>query len=160
VEKQNATLEKTEKLTDDQLREQKQQTAQLKKIKDEGSVTDQRLLQELGFGGDVTSKAELDKFIEGLEKDSRERLRAEGARSRLIENDMLNDFIYRGDGTRGEIFPINGRDVIGTLSDGSGPLAGMGRGVSINKIVVYESGDPQKTLAMIKQGVKTGLQMA
>ena len=160
VEKQNATLEKTEKLTDDQLKEQKQQTAQLKKIKDEGSVTDQRLLQELGFGGDVTSKAELDKFIEGLEKDSRERLRAEGARSRLIENDMVNDFIYRGDGTRGEIFPINGRDVIGTLSDGSGPLAGIGRGVSINKIVVYESGDPQKTLAMIKQGVKTGLQMA
>ena len=116
------------------------------------------LLKEMGYEGDVTDKAALDTFIKGLTGD--DKILAQGARGRLTQRNLLNDFIYRGDGTRGDIFPINGRDVIGTLSDGSGPLAGMGKGVSINKIIVYESGDPQKTLAMVKQGVDAAMRKA
>jgi len=118
----------------------------------------ERILREnLNFSGDISNKAAIKAHIDSLADAGQRRI---GYDQIDILGDQLNDFIYRGDGTTGTIYPINGRDVVGTLRDGSGPLAGMGRGVSINSIVVYESGDPQKTLAMIKQGVDAAMRRA
>jgi hypothetical protein len=78
----------------------------------------------------------------------------------------FDDFIYRGDGSgSGTINPINkADDFYGAKPGGAIAKAlgggGGGGGMVINKIIIYESGDPQKTLAMIKQGVDAAMRKA
>jgi len=61
------------------------------------------------------------------------------------------DFIYRGSGgAGGTIHPISGRDVVGMLPENMSKLGG----VTINNLIIHESGDPNKTFAMVKAAIK------
>ena len=70
----------------------------------------------------------------------------------------LLDFIYRSGPTKeamGTIHPISGRDVVGALPENwSKGMGGGGGGVSIGNLTIYESGDPNKTFAMVKAAIK------
>lgn len=86
---------------------------------------------------------------DGLTAYERERAAAAGI--------SLDDFIYRGDGSgRGTIHPINTADDFYGAKPGGAidkALRG-GRGVTINNLIINESGNPQKTLQMVKQAIK------
>lgn len=65
----------------------------------------------------------------------------------------VDDFIYRGNGGSGTITPIHKSDEFYGAKPG-GPIAnGVGRSVVINNLTINESGDPKKTLQMVKQAI-------
>jgi len=63
------------------------------------------------------------------------------------------DFIYRGNARTGIITPIDSQDsFFGAKPGGALSKMGMG-GTVINNLTINESGDPQKTLQMVKQAI-------
>jgi len=69
----------------------------------------------------------------------------------LLEQAKVDDFIYRGNARSGTITPIDSQDSFFGAKPG-GALSKMG-GTVINNLTIYESGDPQKTLQMVKQAI-------
>jgi len=66
---------------------------------------------------------------------------------------MLNDFMYRG----GKIMSINTSDDFYGAKPGGAidkALRGGAGGVTINNLTINESGNPQKTLEMVKQAIR------
>lgn len=111
------------------------------------------------FTGSIDDEDAIKKFLAGGEGGltGKEKALAAGA------GITFDDFIYRGDGSgSGTINPINkADDFYGAKPGGAIAKAlGGGGGMVINKIIIYESGDPQKTLAMIKQGVDAAMRKA
>lgn len=82
--------------------------------------------------------------------------RAYGLEGDAAMRPTVQDFIYRGDGVGGSITPINKADEFyGAKPNGpiDKALRGGGRSVVINNLTIHESGDPKKTLAMVKQAI-------
>ena len=71
--------------------------------------------------------------------------------------DKLDDFIYRGSPGGGQIMPINTSDDFYGAKPGGAidkALRGGVGGVTINNLTINESGNPQKTLEMVKQAIR------
>ena len=69
----------------------------------------------------------------------------------------VDDFIYRGGVSGGTITPINSRDeFLGMKPGGAVDQAGGvgGRSITIANLNIYESGDPQETLRMVKRALR------
>jgi hypothetical protein len=71
-------------------------------------------------------------------------------------------FIQTGAGGRSTVTRFNAGDSMvafkqGGAFDRAGMLGGGGGGVVINNLTVHESGDPQRTLAMVRDGVNAAL---
>lgn len=70
--------------------------------------------------------------------------------------DKLNDFMYRAGPGGGQVMPINTSDDFYGAKPGGAidqALRG-GKGVTINNLTIHESGNPQKTLEMVKQAIR------
>ena len=75
--------------------------------------------------------------------------------SGVVSTDKVEDFIYRGNGRSGSITPIDTADqFIGMKPGGAIDRAGgLGRSFVISNLTINESGNPQKTLQIIKQAI-------
>jgi len=162
LEKQNATLEKTEKSSEEQVKATRENT----KAVEEGNAAAERenkarLEAMLGLSPDASDEA-IQAAIRRLDKDDPNRTDIMALAARAQVGSRANDFIYRGNSYgKGIITPINGQDLVGTLANGRGPLAGMGgRSVVINNLTINESGNPKKTLDMMNQFANTIMQKA
>jgi hypothetical protein len=65
----------------------------------------------------------------------------------------VQDFIYRGHGGAGTITPINSADQFFGAKPGGAIDKALRRSVVINNLTINESGNPQKTLQMVKQAI-------
>jgi peptidoglycan hydrolase-like protein with peptidoglycan-binding domain len=79
----------------------------------------------------------------------------------LIGLNFADDaFIQTGSGGRSTVTRFNpGDSMVAFKQGGAFDRAGMlgGRGVTINNLTVYESGDPQRTLAMVREGINAAM---
>ena len=160
-------------LSDDALKDGKKQSKeQIKATRDntkavkEGNEAAERgnkarLETMLGLGPDASDSA-IQTAISKLAQDAPNRADIMALAARAQVGPYANDFIYRGNSYgKGIITPINGQDLVGTLANGRGPLAGMGgRSVVINNLTINESGNPKKTLDMMNQFANTIMQKA
>lgn len=68
------------------------------------------------------------------------------------------DFVYTGNGLGGVITPIDDQDSFFGAKPG-GALSKMGgRSIVISNLTINESGNPQKTLAMVKRALRAAEQ--
>ncbi len=106
-----------------------------------------------GQGGAVASKIKRDE--EGkISREAAGFLRYYGGRD-IVKTDDVKDFIYRGDARGGMITPIDTADqFIGMKPGGAIDRAGgLGRSIVISNLTINESGNPQRTLQMVKQAI-------
>ena len=66
--------------------------------------------------------------------------------------ESYDDFVYDG-----KFHSIDPGDTVLGFKDGGAISKMGGSGVSINNLIIYESGDPNKTFAMGKSAVKAAL---
>ena len=146
----------------DALRQDKktnEELTELQKILQAGGMSKLAdMIDGQGFKGNFDDKEAIKSFL----REGEGGLTGPEKTAAIAAGITFDDFIYRGNGTSsGTINPINSADdFYGAKPGGAIANALNGRGVSINSIVVYESGDQRKTLAMIKQGVETAMRKA
>ena len=144
VESTDATTDAVEQLLGMMEREQ------LAKLTGATGMTPERL-QKLMQQGDSGKGQIMDSLASavGMDDITKVQAREYAGLLGLSMGGRLNDFIYRGDGAQGTVHPINNKDVIGTLRDGSGPLAQGGGGGGVN--IYINGGDEARVYQVVKK---------
>ena len=134
----------------------KSELSAVEKNTDPKRIADLKRREELaGMGVAIGGNATVDEITAAMSRYNKEDAQYQklDAHRNIIGAD-LEDFIYRGNAQSGTIHPIDSMDsFFGAKPGGAIDKAMGGRGVVINNLTINESGNPQKTLSMIKQAI-------
>lgn len=150
---QDETEDQSRKNSKAEVKATEENTSAIKDLISQGVDAQDAALMKLGATGDITDE-NFDAIRRQLSAEDGS-LSPEARAALFARFRKVNDFIYRGDGRSGSITPIDTADQFVGMKPGGAidRAGGLGRGVVINNLTINESGNPQKTLQMVKQAI-------